>query len=113
MADSAPNRATMLVLAYLWPLAVIPLMLAKDDAEVQWHAKHGLVLMGAELAVFLGLSVVSTVFIIVTIGVGCVMTVVFLFLWTGVLVLHVLAIVRALHGARLMIPGVSEYASRF
>ena len=33
MADPAPNRATMLVLAYLWPLAAVPLLVSKDDAE--------------------------------------------------------------------------------
>ena len=56
MAEGAPNRSAMLVLAYMWPLAVIPLFLTKDDGEVQWHAKHGLVLMAAELALLLGLS---------------------------------------------------------
>lgn len=103
----------MLVLAYLWPLAVVPLFLATDDVEVQWHAKHGLVLMATELGVFLALSIATTVLTIVTFGLGCVVSIVFLFLWTGVLVLHVAAIVRALNGSRLLIPGVSEYASRF
>jgi uncharacterized membrane protein len=113
MAEGVPSRATMLVLAYMWPLAVIPLLLAKDDADVQWHAKHGLVLMGAELALFLGLSVVATVFTIVTIGVFFIASFAFVFLWTGVLLLHIYAIVRALGGSRLIIPVVSDYASRF
>jgi uncharacterized membrane protein len=113
MPDGAPNRATMLVLAYLWPLAAIPLLLARDDAEVQWHAKHGLLLMATELSIFLALAVVSTVFTVVTIAVAFVMTLVFLFLWAAVFVLHVVAIVRALTGTRLIIPGVSEYAARF
>ena len=42
---ASPNRGVMIVLAYLWLLALIPLLLEKQDAEVQWHAKHGLVLM--------------------------------------------------------------------
>ena len=113
MVDGAPNRPTMLVLAYLWPLSIIPLFLARDDVEVQWHARHGLVLMAAELALFLVLSIATTLFTIVTLGIGCVVSVVFLVLWTGVLVLHVAAIVRALNGTRLIVPGVSEYASRF
>ncbi len=37
----------------------------------------------------------------------------FVFLWAGILGVHVLAIVRALNGYRLFIPGVSVYASRF
>ena len=103
----------MLVLAYLWPLAVVPLLLATDDADVQWHAKHGLVLMAAELAGALALSIAITLFTIVTLGLGIVVSLLFVFLWAGVLALHVAAIVRALQGSRLIIPGVSEYASRF
>lgn len=113
MAEGAPNRAAMLVLAYMWPLAVVPLFLATDDAEVQWHAKHGLVLMAAELALLLGLSIVMQLLMVVTLGVGCLASIVFVFLWAGVLGLHVVAIVRALGGRRLIIPGVSEYASRY
>jgi len=48
-AAPSPNRGVMIVLAYLWPLALVPLLLEKHDADVQWHAKHGLVLMVAEL----------------------------------------------------------------
>jgi hypothetical protein len=113
MAEGAPNRAAMLVLAYLWPLAVIPLFLTKDDPDVQWHAKHGLVLMAAELVLVLGLSAVVSIFTLVTLGIGCVALILFVFLWAGLLALHVFAIVRALNGYRLIIPGVSEYASRF
>lgn len=113
MAEGAPNRAAMLVLAYMWPLAVVPLFLATDDTEVQWHAKHGLVLMAAELTLLLGLSIVMQLLMVVTLGVGCLASIVFVFLWAGVLVLHIVAIVRALGGRRLIIPGVSEYASRY
>lgn len=113
MAEGAPNRAAMLVLAYLWPLAVIPLFLTRDDAEVQWHARHGLVLMAAELVLLLGLSIAMQLLMIVTLGVGCLASIAFVFLWAGVLVLHVFAIVRALRGYRLILPGLSDYASRF
>jgi uncharacterized membrane protein len=113
MAESAPSRAAMLVLAYLWPLAVIPLLLAKDDGEVQWHAKHGLVLMAAELVLLLGISIVMQLLMVITFGIGCLASIALVFLWAGLLLLHVFAIVRALNGYRLIIPGVSEYASRF
>lgn len=113
MAEGAPNRAAMLVLAYLWPLAVIPLLLTRDDAEVQWHARHGLVLMAAELVLLLGLSIVMQLLMVVTLGVGCLASIAFVFLWAGVLALHVFAIVRALHGYRLIVPLLSDYASRF
>ena len=46
--SSAPpgdNRAIWIVLSYLGLLALIPLLVERDDQEVQWHAKHGLVLL--------------------------------------------------------------------
>ena len=42
----------MLVLAYLGLLALIPLLTEKDDKEVQWHAKHGLVQFFAWIILF-------------------------------------------------------------
>ena len=45
----------MIVLAYLWPLALVPLLVEKNDPEVQWHAKHGIVLMVAELVLLFAL----------------------------------------------------------
>ena len=34
-------------------------------------------------------------------------------LWLAVLVIHVVAIIQGINGKRFIIPGVSEYASRF
>ena len=113
MAEGAPNRSALLVLAYMWPLAFIPWLLAKDDADLQWHAKHGLVLMAAEVAAFVALAILMQLLLAVTFGVVFLVSLVFVCLWAGVLALHVFAIVRALNGYRLIIPGVSEYASRF
>ena len=50
-APPSSDRTIMLVLSYLGILSLVPLLAKKDDPEVQWHAKHGLVLMAAELAV--------------------------------------------------------------
>jgi uncharacterized membrane protein len=114
MADPAPNRATMLVLAYLWPLAVVPLLVSKHDAEVQWHARHGLVLMGAELLAVLVLSILASVMTMMAFGVGLALSVLlYILLWATILVVHVLAIIKALGGSRLEVPAVSRYAERF
>ena len=114
MAEPSPNRGVMLVLAYLWPLALVPLLIEKDDADVQWHAKNGLVMMGAELLALLALSVLTTVFVTITFGIGLALSVLlFVLLWTAILVIHVVAIIKALGGGRLDIPFVSVYANRF
>ena len=68
MADATPgsgapssNRNVMILLSYLWLLALIPLVVEKDDREVQWHAKHGLVLTVAELIFWVAFQVLMFV----------------------------------------------------
>ena len=103
----------MIVLAYLWPLALVPLLLDKHDAEVQWHAKHGLVLMIAELLLLVAYVVLTSVVSLAALGLGCVLSIVLVFGWIGVLALHVVAILKGVSGTRLIIPGLSHYADRF
>jgi uncharacterized membrane protein len=112
-AEPSPNRGVMIVLAYLWALAIVPLLVEKQDPEVQWHAKHGLVLMAAELVVIFAYMIMTSLVSIAAIGLGCVMSLFFVFAWVGILALHVVAILKGVNGGRLIIPGISEYANRF
>ena len=107
------NRNIMIVLSYLWLLALVPLLVEKDDREVQWHAKHGIVLMVAEIVVWILVTVLSIIVGMALPVIGCLFSLVHLAVWIGVLVLHVMAIVKGINGGRLIIPGVSEYASKF
>jgi uncharacterized membrane protein len=115
MADSAasPNRSLMIVLAYLWVLALVPLLVEKQDPEVQWHAKHGLVLTVAELVILFAYIMLTSIISLATLGVGCVLSLFLVFGWVAVLALHVAAILKGVNGGRLIVPGVSEYANRF
>src|SRR5882724_8439697 len=113
MPPDSPNRGLMIVLAYLWPLANVPLVVEKEDAEVQWHAKHGLVLMVAELIVLLGFIMMTSLVSIVTFGLGCALSIFVVFIWIAILAVHAIAIVKGINGTRLIVPGVSEYANRF
>jgi hypothetical protein len=110
---SSPNRSVMIVLAYLWPLAAVPLLVEKNDAEVQWHAKHGIVLMVAELVLFAAFGVLTSIISLAAFGLGCAVSMFGVFLWIGILAVHASAIMLGLNGRRLLVPGVSEYASRF
>ena len=113
VSEPSPNRGIMIVLAYLWPLALVPLLVEKDDAEVQWHAKHGIVLMVAEIIILIAFGMVTSIVSLATFGLGCVLSMFVIFLWIAILGVHVIAIIWGINGKRFLIPGVSEYASRF
>ena len=113
MADApagkvSQNRTVMIVLAYLWLLALIPLLVEKEDAEVQWHAKNGLVLTAAEFVLWIVLLILTMIP-----ALGCVFALMNLFVWIGILVLHIFAIVKGVNGGRLVIPVLSDYTSKF
>ncbi len=114
MADATPgsapssNRNVMIVLSYLWLLALVPLLTEKDDKEVQWHAKHGLVLMVAELFLWIAISVVLGAIPVI----GCIGLLFTPLLAIGQLVLHVMCIVKGINGQRLMVPGISDFANK-
>jgi uncharacterized membrane protein len=107
------HRSIMIILAYLPPFAVIPLLVEKDDPEIHWHAKHGVVLMTAEMLVLLALVVVALVLGLLTAGIGCFLLALVPIPFLAFLVLHIIAVLKAFGGKRLVIPVVSEYADKF
>ena len=107
------NRSLMIVLAYLWLLALVPLLVEKNDKEVQWHAKHGIVLMVAEVIVWIALTIASMIIAMALPVIGCLFSIVHLVVWVGILILHIMCIMKGLNGQRMLIPGVSEYANKF
>ena len=107
------NRQVMLVLSYLWLLALVPLLSEKEDKEVQWHAKHGLVLFGAEIIVWVVLRIIFHAVLIATLGFGCILALFFPLLSLAFLALHIFCIIKALNGQRLIIPGLSGLADKF
>ena len=108
VAPDQTNRTLLLVAAYLWFLAVIPLIVEKEDKEVQWHAKHGLVLFGIEFVLCIVFGVLTSIPLL-----GCIVGIVWVVVGLGILVLHVLCIMKAINGERFLIPGISDLANRF
>jgi uncharacterized membrane protein len=108
------NRSVMIVLAYLWLLALVPLLVEKNDTEVQWHAKHGIVLMVAEVIFWIAYSIISTLLGAITGGVlGCILGLFGPLFALAIIAVHVVCMVKGVNGQRFMIPAISEYASRF
>lgn len=104
---ASDNRQIMLVLSYLWILALIPYLTEQRDPEVKWHARHGLVLMVAEIVLNILLFVLSLIPVV-----GCVVSVLWMLAWIGIVVLHVICLVKALGGERFTIPYVTQYVNQ-
>ena len=102
----------MIILSYLWILALIPFLVEKEDKEVQWHAKHGLVLTGAEFLLWIVLTILIAILSFVPF-IGCVSWLLPVAVGFGFLALHIMCMVKGTSGERLLIPGLSEFADRF
>lgn len=106
-AGASSNRNLMVALSYLWILFLVPLLVEKEDKEVQWHAKHGLVITGLEIVLHVVLSAISAT------GIGCLFAIFIPVVLIAFLVVRIICIVKGINGERFIIPGVSQYADRF
>ncbi len=102
------NRTLMIILSYLSFLCLIPLLTEKDDPEVQWHAKHGLVLTLAGCVVGIVFWILLHIPFL-----GCLSLILFPFLGLAFLIVAILCIMKGINGERFIIPGLSQYADRF
>ena len=108
MGRPSPARPWLLPLCYAAFLGFIPLLVEKRDPEIRWHARNG-------LALFLALAAAGVAATLVGIAVpslSCVYAVTMSIVTLLYVMIAVLATVKALDGQRLVIPGVSRYASR-
>jgi uncharacterized membrane protein len=105
---TSENRGLMIVLSYLGLLAIIPLLMEKEDKEIQWHAKHGLVIFVAEFILF----AVSFVFGLLPV-IGCFAPILWVVVLIAAIVIAILCIVKGINGERFLIPGLSQFADRF
>lgn len=110
---ASDNRGVMIVLSYLWILALIPLLTEKEDQEVRWHAKHGIVLMLAEFAFWVAFTIVANLLTLATLGLGCLLGLFGPLVALAIFAVHIFAIVQGLNGKRLIIPGLSDFADKF
>ncbi|HUP47559.1 MAG TPA: DUF4870 domain-containing protein [Thermoanaerobaculia bacterium] len=101
----------MVVLAYLWIFALIPLLVKKDDREVQWHAKNGLAILIAEIAFWILFTVLSWV-MPTGMGLGCGIWTVSCVVWIAFLVLRIICIVKGVNGQRYRVPVISDFADK-
>lgn len=106
MPEASARRAFLLALCYLPALQAMVFVIEKQDREIRWHARNGLLLFGAVAAI----GAAATLAGLTLPSFGCLYGVIML----GVLVVYslvtILAIVKAIQGERLIVPGVSRHA---
>lgn len=108
-APASGDRTLMVVLSYLWILALIPLLTKKEDSEVQWHAKNGLGILIGEIAIWIVLFVLGMVMPdIATCGMGVINCVI----WIAFLVVRVICIVQGVGGKRFSVPVLTDLGQK-
>lgn len=109
------RRFPLIVLAYLGPLAVVPLILsrgARGDAEVQWHAWQGLLFTVIAVIVVGGMTAMTGRMALSGLAAGIALGTITWLAWTAALVVQLAAMVAALAGSRVGLPVVGSLASR-
>lgn len=102
------DRTIMLVLSYAWFFSLIPFIIKKDDREVQWHAKNGLVMAIAYTAIEIGFWLIGHYVPLL----GCLIFFVPCLVFIGYVILQILAIMKAVNGQRFRVPMLSDYAEK-
>lgn len=105
----ASDRTLMLVLSYLGIFALIPLIVKKDDREVQWHAKNGLGLTVAWVVFWILITIVEHFMPSV---ISCGIALVHCVLALAFIVVIIMAIMKALKGERMRFPVISDFADK-
>ncbi|GAC1432306.1 MAG: hypothetical protein NVSMB68_04760 [Thermoanaerobaculia bacterium] len=103
------DRTIMLILSYLGILSLIPFLMKKDDREIQWHAKNGVALFGAEVVWVVFQIAIAFVHIPVL---GCITGLAGCIVWIGFIVISILCIVKAVNGQRFRIPMITDMAEK-
>ena len=108
-SDPPSKRNLLVVLAYLWILVLVPLLIEEKDEEVKWHAKHGLVLMGAEFALWIAIQIG----LFASGGIGCLLAPFVFMAVVAFVLVRIACIVKGVNGGRLQIPLLSPLVDRF
>ncbi len=106
------ENTLMLVLAYLYILFLVPLIAEKQDPQVQWHAKHGMILTVLEAVLQFGTYIMSMILSSISGLIGCITCFIPSLIWIAFLVIRIISIVKATKGQRFLIPGVSQYVDQ-
>ncbi len=102
----------MLVLSYLGILSLIPYFTVKKDNEyVRWHARQGVVLLLAEIILWVAFMIMSAIIAFVPF-LYILMSLLWFIFAVGFLALSIYCIVQALKGLKWKIPYLSDFIEK-
>lgn len=107
-AGAGSDRTLMLVLSYAWLLSLIPLFTKREDPEVQWHAKNGLVMAIAITIVDVIFWIMGRYFPLFT----CLVSFIPCALGIGYFILAIIGMIKAINGQRLRVPMLTDTAEK-
>lgn len=101
-ASTAPkSNVTMAVLSYIGPLVIVSYLTAKDDPFVKFHIKQGLVLLVADVALWVIGSMAYMLWPVIQL------------INIAVLILAIIGIINAVKGREKELPLVGKFSSNF
>jgi len=105
--ESKKPDGAMVFLSYFGIFALIPYLTVKDSDFIRWHAKQGLTLAAASVALMVLTMIIAIIPLIGLIA--------FLmpFVQLGILVIDIVAMVKAFDGQRWRIPVIADIAEKW
>ncbi len=107
-SGGSPDRTLMVILSYAWLLSLIPFLTKKDDPDIQWHAKNGLVMAIAYTVIeliFWGIGHYFPLVACLTFFIPCL-------IFLAYVAAQIFGIIKAVNGQRLRIPVLTEMAEK-
>ncbi len=106
--EKREQDGAMIFLSYFGIFALIPLLTVKDSDFIQWHAKQGITLVAVAVAV-----AIAGMFIGLIPVLGWIIALLIPFVQLGLLVIDIIAMIKAFGGERWRIPVVADLAEKF
>ncbi|MCL2625454.1 MAG: DUF4870 domain-containing protein [Cystobacterineae bacterium] len=113
--DAEPVQSedkVLLILSYLGLFSLIPFFIAKND-YVKWHAKQGLTFCIVAFIAGIVIAIVSAILTSISIILGFLLSTLLGLVFLGIVVICILAIIKALNGIRWPIPFIADLSEKF
>lgn len=108
-ASGSSDRTLMVILAYVWILFLVPLLMKKEDADVQWHAKNG---MGITIGEFVCWIIYWAIGWFAPTAIACAAGALSCIIGVGFIVLRIICIVQGMGGKRFTVPVLTDLGQK-